>query len=240
MGESWVTIPTRDGPMLGFLATAEAPGRVAAVVVLQEAYGVNAHIQDVCRRLAAKGYVALAPEMFHRAGNGLTFPYDDTSRAIAALGTLDNASFETDVRASLAAARDRPEVDARRVGTLGFCMGGFASFLAACRADPKTSVCFYPGGLVNVRPIFKLAPLVGEIDRVAAPVLLFYGEADPGIPPADVDRVRQELKGRDKVHEIVVYPGATHGFFCEARPSYHPDAAADAWEMTLGWLRERL
>jgi carboxymethylenebutenolidase len=240
MGESWVTLPTRDGPMQAFLAAPDTPRRAPALVVLQEAYGVNDHIQRVCGRLATEGYVALAPDMFHRAGDRLTFSYDDTSKAIAALGTLDNASLETDVRAALAGARDRPEVDPRRVGTLGFCMGGFASFLAACRADPRTSVCFYPGGLVNVRPILKLAPLVGEIERIAAPVLLFFGESDPGIPPADVDRVRHELKGRDKVHEIVVYPGATHGFFCEARPSYHPDAASDAWTMTLGWLRERL
>jgi carboxymethylenebutenolidase len=170
----------------------------------------------------------------------VTFPYDDTSRAIGALGQLDNATFETDVRAGMAALRERPEVDPRRVGTLGFCMGGFASFLAACRADPKTSVCFYPGGLVNVRPIFKLQPLVGEIDRIAAPLLLFFGEADQAIPPSDVERLRQELKGRDKVHEIVVYPAAGHGFFCEARASYRAEAAADAWAMMLGWLRERL
>ena len=240
MGESWVTIPTRDGPMRAFLATPGTPERGPALVVLQEAYGVNGHIQDVCRRLAGEGHVALAPEMFHRAGDGVTFPYDDTSKAIAALGQLDNGTFESDVRAAMAALRDRPEVDPRRVGTIGFCMGGFASFLAACRADPKTAVCFYPGGLVNVRPIFKLAPLVGEIDRIAAPLLLFFGEADPGIPPADVERVRHELKGRDKVHEIVVYPGATHGFFCEARASYHAEAADDAWSITLGWLRERL
>ncbi len=240
MGESFVTIPTRDGPMQAFLVTPEASRPAPALLVLQEAFGVNAHIQDVCRRLAREGFAALAPELFHRSGEGLTYPYDDTTRAIATLGALDNETLETDVRAALEAARGRPEIDAARVGALGFCMGGFTAFLAACRTDVKTSVCFYPGGLVSVRPIFKLTPLVGDIARVGAPLLLIFGEEDPAIPPAHVEQLRAELKGRDKVHEIVVYPGAGHGFFCEQRASYRPDAAADAWTTSLDWLRARL
>src|SRR5204862_1668677 len=130
------------------------------LVVLQEAYGVNAHIQDVCRRLAREGYAALAPELYHRFGEDMVFSYDDGPHAVAELAKLDNAAIETDVLAALAALRARPDIDRARVGTLGFCAGGFASFLAACRADAKTSICFYPGGVVSPRPMFKLAPLL--------------------------------------------------------------------------------
>src|SRR5687768_3965165 len=103
MGETTISIPTRDGPMQGYLTAPGTPGRGPALVVLMEAFGVNAHIQDVCRRLAGEGYVALAPDLFHRAGAGLTFAYDDTSHALPALGTLTNETLEADVLAALAA-----------------------------------------------------------------------------------------------------------------------------------------
>lgn len=240
MPETTITVPTVDGPMRAYLATPDGADRAPALVVLQEAYGVNAHIQDVCRRLAREGYAALAPELYHRFGEDMVFSYDDGPHAVAELAKLDNAAVETDVLAALAALRARPDIDRARVGTLGFCMGGFASFLAACRSDARTSICFYPGGLVSPRPMFKLAPLLPEIDRIRTPVLLFFGDADHAISTDDIDRLRGELKGHAKVHEIVVYPTAGHGFFCEDRASYHPESAEDAWGMTLGWLRERL
>lgn len=241
MQESKVTLSTADGPMDAFLALPDGAARAPALVVIQEAFGVNPHIQDVCRRLAGEGYLALAPEVFHRTGAGLTFAYDDLARARPVFATLDNRTLETDVQAALAALRARPDVDARRVGIIGFCMGGFTAFLAACRTEVATAVCFYPGGLVRERPGLALQPLLGEVAGMRAPVLLFFGEADPSIPHEDVEAVRAALRAADRVHEIVVYPGAGHGFFCDRRPAaFHAEAAADAWSITLDWLRDRL
>jgi carboxymethylenebutenolidase len=235
-----VTLATADGPMDAYLASPASPGRHAAVVVVQEAFGVNEHIRDVCRRFAAAGYVAIAPEIFHRAGTGIDIPYADMPPAMAQLALLTNAGLEQDLAAALAHLRGRADVDPARVGVVGFCVGGFAAFLAACRLDPAATVSFYGGGIVRARTGLALTPLLDEADGIRAPLLCLFGSEDGGIPPADVEAIRQRLRGLGSAHEVVVYDGAKHAFFCDARPAYHPAAAAAAWERTLAWCDRHL
>ncbi len=210
------------------------------MVVIQEAYGVNDHIHDVCQRFAAAGYVAIAPEIFHRTGAGIVAGYDDFTKIKPAFMALTNTGLAMDITATLAALRSRPDVDGAHVGIVGFCVGGFAAFLAACETDVAASVCFYPGGLVHPRPGIGLAPPLNHAGHIQRPVLLFFGDADHGIPAAEVDAVRARLADENKTHEIHVYPGAGHGFFCNDRPAYHAEAAKQAWARMLPWLEENL
>jgi carboxymethylenebutenolidase len=240
MHDETVTITTTDGPMDAYVASPDGVGPHPAVVVAQEAFGVNHHIRDVCRRFATAGYVAVAPELFHREGRGLEVAYGDMAPAMQLLATLTNAGLEGDLAAALEHARMRSDVDSARVGVVGFCVGGFAAFLAACRLTPATTVSFYGGGIVRKRPQFSLEPVLPEAGRITAPVLCIFGAGDKGLPPEDVDAIRAALDRLDVAHDVIAYPGAGHAFFCDARPAYAAEAAAAAWQRTLAWLERHL
>ncbi|HKB69609.1 MAG TPA: dienelactone hydrolase family protein [Thermoanaerobaculia bacterium] len=240
MTEDRIVIETPDGPMEAHRAAPPDGDRGPAVVVLQEAFGVDDHVRSVCRRFAREGYVALAPELYHREGSGRTFGYDDFAAVRPHLAALTNDGIASDIRAALGAVRADRSVDGARVAAVGFCAGGFAAFLAACRTDVAAAVCFYGGGIVRERPGMKLAPLLPEAAGVSCPVLAFFGAEDASIPAADVEAIGARLRALGKTFEIVSYPGAGHGFFNDERSSYRADAAVDAWQRTLDWLERRL
>jgi carboxymethylenebutenolidase len=229
-------VDTPDGPMEVYRAKPDGEAR-AAVVVVQEAFGVNGHIQDVTRRFADAGYHAVAPHLFHRAGGG-TAPYDDFSKVLPLFEGLDDEKLLDDVDAAVAALAKQgfgPE----RVGVVGFCMGGRISFLVAARRRLGAAVGFYGGGIVNARfPQFPA--LVGEAAALQTPWLGLFGDDDASIPVEDVEQLRAALDGASVDHEVVRYPGADHGFHCDQRPSFHPDAAADGWQRTLDWFASHL
>lgn len=240
MTEDRIVVETPEGPMETHRAAPPDGERNPAVLVLQEAFGVDDHIRSVCRRFAREGYVALAPELYHREGPARTFGYEDFSAVRPHLAALTNDGIATDVRAALARLRSDPAVDGERIAAVGFCVGGFAAFLAACRTDVAAAVCFYGGGIARERPGMKLRPLLPEADAIACPLLAFFGAEDASIPPADVEAVGVRLRDLGKTFEIVSYPGAGHGFFNDERSSYRADAAVDAWQRTLEWLDRRL
>jgi carboxymethylenebutenolidase len=240
MIESRVVVETPDGPMEGHFSLPDRGARVPGILVAQEAFGVNAHIQRVCRRLADAGYAALAPELYHREGNGIVVDYSDFEKARLLLGTLTNDGLGNDLLSALSFLDAHPTVDPVHIGIVGFCVGGYVAFLAACRTHVSAAVSFYGGGIVTERPKAKLAPLLSEAERIRCPVLGLFGEEDASISLADVAAVRERLSSLGKVSEIVTYPGAGHGFFCEERPSYRKDAAADAWKRTLYWFGRHL
>jgi carboxymethylenebutenolidase len=219
------------GTMPVFVATPAGTGRWPAVLVIQEAFGLNAHIKDVARRVAAEGYVALAPDLFHRGGRGRTAGYDELPKALELMGALDDDAIVADVAATIAHAEKQPTVRAGRIGIMGFCMGGRVSYLAACALAEKitAAVPYYGGGI----PVDRTATL-------RAPVLAFFGEDDPFIPLDRVAALEAEAKRLGKAVEVVVYPKAPHGFFCNERDSYRPDAAQDAWTRTKAFFAKHL
>jgi carboxymethylenebutenolidase len=229
-------VSTPDGPMAVYEATPEGDPR-AAVIVVQEAFGVNDHIQDVTRRFAREGYHAVAPHLFHRAGGG-TAPYDDFSKVFPLFEGLDDAALLVDIDATVLALGERG-FDPDRIGVVGFCMGGRISFLVAARRRLGAAVGFYGGGIVTARfPQFP--PLVDETPALQTPWLGLFGDADESIPVEDVERLRTALDAAPVAHEVVRYPDAGHGFHCDVRPAFEPDAAADAWERTQAWFAMHL
>jgi carboxymethylenebutenolidase len=210
-----------------------------AVIVIQEAFGVNQHIEDVTRRVAAAGYHGLAPDLFHRQG-GPTFEYGGDFTEIGKIfGELSDATIMEDLDAALGRLHERGFTD-DRIGAVGFCFGGRCSFLLALRRTIGASVGFYGGGIVTGRfPTFPA--LIDEVASLQTPWLGVFGDADAGIPVDDVERLRAELAAKATVDtEIVRYPDAPHGFHCDRRPDYREAAAKDAWSRTLTWFQSHL
>ena len=226
-----IEVPAQAGALPAYLARPAGDGPWPAVLVIQEAFGLNDHIKDVARRVAGEGYVALAPDLFYRGGKGRTARYDDLPKALELMGALRDDEIVADVGSAIQYLERAPGVRAGRTGITGFCMGGRVSYLAAAALPEKIKAAapFYGGGI----PIDRTA-------TVRAPVLAFFGDADPFIPMDQVEKLRAEAKRLGKNVEIVVYPGAPHGFFCNERDSYRPDAARDAWERTKTFFGRHL
>jgi carboxymethylenebutenolidase len=233
-----VTLDTADGPMRAYEARPDGDRPATAVVVIQEAFGVNDHIEDVTRRAADEGMHAIAPALFHRAGGG-TAPYDDFSKVLPMFEGLTDDGILMDVDAAVAHLHSLG-YDDRSIGIVGFCMGGRVTFLVAAERALGAAVGFYGGGIVTGRfPQFPT--LIDRSANLKTPWLGLFGDADSGIPVEDVEQLRATLDETAPVpHEIVRYPGAEHGFNCDRRPSYHPEAAADAWQRTFAWFRTHL
>lgn len=233
-------IKTADG-VEGYLACPKGP-KAPAVLVHFEIFGVNSHIEDVCRRIAQEGYAALAPDYYWRLEQR-TAPYSDLQAAFALATNLKDEEIMSDVGSCLRWLRTQDFIEADAIGTFGFCMGGRLSFLVGTAYPKEISavVCFYGGGLAgeNRRDGQTLDPME-EAPKVRAPILLIYGELDQFITAQPVDKFTARLKQLGKGFQSYVYPGAGHGFFCNDRGSYNAGAAKDAWQKTLDFLEANL
>jgi carboxymethylenebutenolidase len=226
-----IEIPAEGGTMPCFLATAPREERAPAVIVIQEAFGLNGHIKEMAGRMAAEGYVTLAPDLFWRGGKGRVAGYDELPKAIGLMQSLKDEDIVADVKSAIAYLEGRPDVRADRVGIMGYCMGGRVSFLAACELPDKIKAAapFYGGGI----PIDKTP-------KLRAPILLFFGGKDSFIPLDFVEQLRGELKRHAKDAEIVVYPDAEHGFVCYERGSYSAQPATDSWVKVRAFFGKHL
>jgi carboxymethylenebutenolidase len=237
MPESTITLDTVDGPMECFEVLPDGDAR-GAIVVIQEAFGVNDHIKSVARRAAEAGYHALAPSLFHRAGGG-TADYHDFAAVLPLFEGVDDAAMLTDVDAALEHLRDAGRSD-DGIGIVGFCFGGRVTFLVAARRAIGAAVGFYGGGIVS-QGHFPFEPLIGEAPTLQTPWLGLFGDEDASIPVDDVERLRAALSAAPVDAEVVRYAGAQHGFHCDARPDhFDAEAAADAWARTLAWFDAHL
>jgi carboxymethylenebutenolidase len=233
-----VDVETPDGPMPLYEVIPEAPK--GAVVVIQEIFGVNHHIQDVTRRYADAGYHAVAPHLFHRTGSP-ELGYEDFSAAMPHMQPLTDEKVLVDVDAAIGHLA-RAGWGSPQIGVVGFCFGGRVSFLAAVSRPLGAAVGFYGGGIVTSR--FPQFPsLVERAGDLKAPWLGLFGDQDQSIPVEDVERLRNELggSGTPVAHDIIRYAEAGHGFHCDAREGhYHEASARDAWQKSLEWLGHHL
>lgn len=225
-----VTVTVDNSPMDIYVARPEnAAAPAPAILVFQEAFGVNAHIRDVADRFAKLGFTAIAPELFHRTGRGVEGSYTDFAALAPHFGALTRESLEADVDATHAWLKSDAAIDAARVSAIGFCMGGRVAYLANARLPLTAAVSFYGGGIAP-----DLLPLAS---KQHAPILMFWGGRDGHILPEHYRAVADALTKAEKVHEQVVFGQADHGFFCDARASYNEQAAPQAWALTLAFLQ---
>ncbi len=222
---SWTDIPSLEGHFGGYLAL--PPGGVGpGLVLLQEIFGVNAHIQAVARQYALAGFVVLAPDLFWRQTPRVALGYDgaDREQAYGLMKTVTPEGAMADLAASVAALRARPDCSGK-LAALGYCLGGRLAFAAATLPGVDAAVAYYGGGIQHQ---------LGMVAQVRCPVQFHYGERDDHIALEAVAQVRAAMAG--KPHECHVYPGAQHGFNCWARPSYDARSAVLAHARTLGFL----
>lgn len=219
--------------MNAFVARPQGAENLPGLLVFQEAFGVNDHIRDVCSRFAARGFLALAPDLFHRTAPGFQGRYDDIESAIAQVRALTDEGLEADVRAAHAALVALPGVDSARVSCIGFCMGGRVSFLADALLPLRAAISFYGGGIA---PNPMGPGLLGRAGDLHAPILMFWGGLDSHIGPEQHRAVVDALRAAGKPYLNVEISDAGHGFFCDRRSSHNPAAARHALALVLEFL----
>ncbi|MCU1358335.1 MAG: carboxymethylenebutenolidase [Acidimicrobiales bacterium] len=206
------------------------------VIVVQEAFGVNEHIEDIGRRLAAAGWLAVIPHLFHRTGDP-QLDYDDIQAVIPHMAELSAEGIAADLDVAEAILTEAG-ISPARTGAVGFCMGGTVAFATAATRPLGAAVSFYGGGITTGR--FGYEPLVDLAPKLQAPWLGLFGDEDKGIPVEDVELLRAAAATSAKETEVVRYADAGHGFNCDRRSSYHEASATDAWGRTLAWFDRHL
>jgi len=235
------SVKTSDGTMPVHVARPKAAsGKLPAVIVVQEAFGLNANIKQIAERIAAEGYHAVAPNCYYREG-GKVVGYGELQDAIGLMLRWTDAQIVADVRALVAALESDASVHADRIGITGFCMGGRVTYLAACEIPAiRAAVPFYGGGIAGQQFGPGASPPVALTKNMKAAIQLHFGDKDSYIPLTAVEEIRQALQREKKDHEVHVYKGAGHGFFCAERPDYDEAAAALAWERTKSFFKNHL
>jgi len=231
MPSSWMPITNSNGERFDAYLSLPPTGRGPGLILIQEIFGVNEHIRAVADQYAADGYCVLAPDIFWRDQPRLELNYDQPGfdRGLALLGRLDIEKTALDLSAAAAALRQHKACTGQ-VGSLGFCMGGLLSFVAAARAGVDSTVCYYGGGIHQH---------LDKVKDITCPVLFHFAENDSYIPASAVAAVRKAMKGRSNVR-VVVHPQVDHGFNCWRRPAWNQVTAARARGQSLVHLSETI
>lgn len=226
---AWTRVPSTGGDFDAYLALPPS-GRGPGLLLLQEIFGVNAHIRGVAEQYALAGFTVLAPDLFWREAPRVELDYvgADRERALALMRTLTREQAVQDMTASLAALRARVECGPR-IGAIGYCMGGRLAFTAAALCDVDAAVCYYGGGIAGQLDL---------ADRIRCPIQFHHAEHDASIPPEAVASIEAAMSAvpagaQAKFHH---YAGAQHGFNCWDRSAHHPASAARALGRSLDFL----
>jgi len=218
-----IKLTASDGFQLGGYRADPATAPKAALVVIQEIFGVNHHIRNVCDRFASAGYVAVAPAIFDRIERDFQSGYSPDEVAVARkfVANPDWTAMLRDVQAAIDSVKS-----VGPIGIVGFCLGGSVAYAAATKLTGLSAAVGYYGGA-----IVRFAD-----DNPGVPMMLHFGEKDAGIPLSDVETIRAKQPDL----EVHVYPGAQHGFSCDERASYDKASADIAWQRTLAFFAKHL
>lgn len=246
-----VTYPAPDGFALpAYVARPAGDGPFPVVIVASEIFGIHAYIQDICRRLAKAGYAAIAPAFFVRVADPAPLTMEEMPRIREIVGAAKYEQVMGDVAATLDWAGGQLWADEGKIGITGFCWGGKVVWQACARFPSiDVGVAWYgqlaPSATATPEQAAAGAPWPVDLaDDLKAPVLGLYGEKDQGIPLTAVEAMKRALAASAapaaKASEIVVYPGAPHGFHADYRASYVAADAADGWARLLSLFDSRL
>ncbi|MCU0516630.1 MAG: dienelactone hydrolase family protein [Oscillatoria sp. Prado101] len=232
-----VKIPVKDGEIPAYRAMPAVGKDLPVVLVVQEIFGVHAHIQDICRRFAKLGYLAIAPEMFARQGDvsKLTDIQEIRQQVVS---KVPDEQVMSDLDATVVWAKKSGKGNTDKLGITGFCWGGRIVWLyAAHNSKVKAGVAWYGRLVDEPAPLTPKNPIdiAGELK---VPVLGLYGGKDEYIPNQTVERMRSALKAGSSGSEIVVYEDAPHGFYADYRPTYRKEPALDGWRRLLDWFKK--
>ncbi|MBW4647921.1 MAG: dienelactone hydrolase family protein [Kastovskya adunca ATA6-11-RM4] len=236
-----VHVPNGNLQIAAYLAQPVGEGSFPAVVVVQEIFGVNAHIRDVTERIAKEGYVAIAPAIYQRQAPGFETGYtaEDIKIGREYKNQTQASELLSDIQATINYLKSLPSVKKDRVGCIGFCFGGHVAYLAATLAEITATASFYGAGIATMTPGGG-EPTIARTSDIAGTLYAFFGMEDASIPAAQVDAIEQELNKYNIDSQVFRYEGAAHGFFCDQRDSYNKGAAAQAWEEVKQLFEQKL
>lgn len=225
-----VKVPNFDLEIAAYQAAPVGEGSYPAIVVLQEVFGVNAHIREVTERLALAGYVAIAPALFQRLAPGFETGYTPQDMEIGRSYSQQTKAAELlgDIQATIDYLKTLPQVQPN-FGCIGFCFGGHVAYLAATLPDIRATASFYGAGITTRTPGGG-EPTLTLTPEISGTIYTFFGMQDASIPVEQVDKIEAELNKHQVAHRVFRYDKAEHGFFCDHRASYNPEAADDASE----------
>jgi carboxymethylenebutenolidase len=227
MAGKWVDIKAHDGGTFKAYCATPPTGRGPGILMIQEIFGVNRHMRAVCDQYAMDGYTVLAPDIFWRIKPGIEIGYSDAELQ-EGIGYMQKMSFPNavaDMATTVKALRAMPECTGK-VASVGYCMGGLLSYLAAANAGVDTAVCYY--GVIGEQQY-------GEAAKIKCPIILHFAGEDKFVPMSQVEGVKKALASHKKAR-IDVYQGVDHGFNCWERGAYNQTAAALARGRTLSFL----
>lgn len=228
----WTSIEVGDGTRMDAYVARPSGGEARpGLLVFQEIFGVNAHIRDIAERFAREGYVALAPDMFHRFSPRYEGTYDDIPASIALAGNLTPQGVMADLVASHRHLAGLAGVEKGAIGAIGYCLGGRLAYVTNALVPLAAAVSYYGGGIQ------------GQLDlaeKLSGPMLFFWAGKDGYIPAEARRAVADALHAADKRFAELVVSWADHGFFCDVRSSHDAAASALAWPLTLAFLAENL
>ena len=194
--------------------------------------GWNSYIRSVAQRIADLGYVAMAPDLFHRTAPGFESSYTDFNPGIEQYKKMTDANLELDLKATYELLTHDEQVDRAHIGSVGYCMGGRASFLANAVLPLQAAAVYYGGGIADT--------LLDRAKDQHAPLLIFSGGKDTHIGRDKQNALAAALKTAGKQYADVEFSEAEHGFFCDQRSSYNPEAAKESWEIFAEFFKEHL
>lgn len=227
------TVKVSDGTEIElYVAMPEGAGPFPAIIVLQEAFGVNDHIRDITERFCAEGYAVVSPDLFHRTAHRIEVAYTDfATLALPHYLALTVEGLTADLEACYDWLAFQKNVMQEHIGSVGYCLGGKVSFLANSVLPLSAAVSYYGGG------VEQLADRAGSLSGAH---LFFWGGKDEHVTKEHAESITAAVAAAGKDYTSVTISYADHGFNCEVRPSYHPLAAKEAWAHTLAFLENRL
>lgn len=236
-----VQIENGDLTIDAYLALPQEEGLFPAIIVVQEIFGVNAHIREITCRIAKEGYVAIAPAIYQRQAPGFEVGYTPEDVTIGRVYKNQTLASEllSDIEATIEYLYSLPQVQPQGVGTVGFCFGGHVVYLTAILDRVKATASFYGAGITTMTPGGGEPTLI-RTPEIKGTLYAFFGMQDKSIPPEQVIEIETELQKYRIPHQIFRYREADHGFFCDRRSSYHAQAAQDAWSHVLELFKTTL
>ncbi|HEX6965481.1 MAG TPA: dienelactone hydrolase family protein [Gemmatimonadaceae bacterium] len=226
-GSDHITLRVSDGTeMNAYVARPSGPGPHPAIMVFQDGFGVKASSGPVADRYAGEGYVAIAPELFHRTAAGFETSYDDIEGIMKHIRALTTEGLIADVAASFEWLTAQPDVRATQIAAVGFCMGGRTAYLANSALPLAASISYYGGSIAPA--------LLDRAPHLHGPQLFFWGGKDKGIPPEQRRAVADAVSAAGKRYVDVVFSNAEHGFFTAHK--HEPAAARESWALSLAFL----
>jgi carboxymethylenebutenolidase len=252
-----VQIPNQDLQIDAYLAQPAKEGKLAAVIVFPEVFGVNSNIREITELIAQQGYIAIAPAMYQRIAPGFTRDFSPEHLAYSpeayeiGLQYYQQVKYQeilSDIQAAIAYLTTLPNIKADAIGCIGFCFGGHVAYMAATLPDIKATASFYGAG-INTSSYGEEIPTLHRTAQIQGTIYLFFGTRDHLVSQEETQQIEAELQKQQIEHRIFRYD-AGHGFFAglfqdkypflKQHPSYNSEAAPHAWQQVLELFHNNL